>query len=266
MNEICRQFDRIEEYARILKGVAEAEILADPSLGGRLTVAREGTLEVLYAPFDYVNEQARIVLVGITPGRQQARNALLEFRRQLVRGVSVKEAARAAKQFASFSGPMRSNLVAMLDYFGISKVLGIASCSELFASRGDLVHFTSALRYPVYVAGQNYNGSPPMTTTPVLRELLFGGFGQEVLRLRSAIFVPLGQKVADALLMLAESGAVDRSRVLDGLQHPSGANTERIAYLLGRKPRAALSVKTRPEPIDQARAQLRARVAEWIRA
>jgi len=41
-------------------------------------IAHDGEITVTYAPLEYVNEQARIVLVGITPRRQQAVNALLE--------------------------------------------------------------------------------------------------------------------------------------------------------------------------------------------
>lgn len=42
----------------------------------RLLIDREGNLSVYYAPFEYVNPAARVVIVGITPGRTQMRNAL----------------------------------------------------------------------------------------------------------------------------------------------------------------------------------------------
>ncbi len=38
----------------------------------RLLIDREGDLEVRYAPFDHVNPEARIVILGITPGAKQA--------------------------------------------------------------------------------------------------------------------------------------------------------------------------------------------------
>lgn len=256
----------LDTYSEIIRGASSEEIIADTSLNGSLLIERSGQLEILYAPFDYVNEEARIVLVGITPGRQQARNALLEMNRQLLQGANVLDAARAAKKFSSFSGPMRTNLVAMLDYFAVNRVLGLSTCAELFLARDDLVHFTSALRYPVYLGGENYNGSPVMTENSFLRNHLLTHFGDEVRRLSSAVFVPLGQKVTDAMLTLAALGLLERSRILEGLQHPSGANAERIAYLLERKPRAALSIKTRAQPIDDARVRLRARVSEWMGA
>ena len=74
------------------------------------------------------------------------------------------------------------------------------------------------------------------------------------------MFVPLGDKVSEALHFLATQGVLARDRILDGLPHPSGANAERIAYFLGTKNRVALSVKTNPEKIDLARKDIMRRV------
>lgn len=48
---------------------------------------------------------------------------------------------------------------------------------------------------------------------------------------------------------VARAGAVDPARVLAGLPHPSGANAERIAFFLGRKPRERLSGKVDADTI-----------------
>ena len=34
-------------------------------------VNKDGNIEIYYAPFDYINSKAKIVIVGITPGLQQ---------------------------------------------------------------------------------------------------------------------------------------------------------------------------------------------------
>ncbi|MGH7210324.1 MAG: hypothetical protein ACREF1_02535, partial [Acetobacteraceae bacterium] len=60
---------------------------------------------------------------------------------------------------------------------------------------------------------------------------------------------------------LVKKGHLDPARVLTGLLHPSGANNERVAYFVGRKARAALSIKTDPEIIDPARERLTEMVA-----
>jgi len=120
----------------------------------RLLIERHDDLEVFYSPFDHVNLDARIVLIGITPGHYQAEMALKTASDVIRSGASNIDAARKAKETASFSGPMRSNLVAMLDYFQINAVSGIASCASLFDVDAHLVHYTSALRYPVYRNGR----------------------------------------------------------------------------------------------------------------
>ena len=75
------------------------------------------------------------------------------------------------------------------------------------------------------------------------------------------MFVPLGDKVSEALQSLADLGLLDEDRILSGLPHPSGANAERIAYFLGNKDRAALCAKTDPVKLDRACEQLRDMVA-----
>src|SRR5687768_6092638 len=86
-----------------------------------LCLAADGQLKVFYAPFEAVNTQAQVVLVGITPGRVQAANALAEARRQLATGASAEDAMRRAKEVGAFSCPMRSNLTAMLDRIGLNR-------------------------------------------------------------------------------------------------------------------------------------------------
>ena len=188
-------------------------------------------------------------------------NALRECRLQLDIGASDEKALMAAKQTAAFSGAMRPNLVALLDRVGVPKMLGLSSCSALFSDRSDLVQTTSVLRNPVFVGGENYNGTPNMVRHPLLKQELIDGFGKDVAALPNAVFVPLGDKVSQALFYLADAGLVARDRILEGLPHPSGANAERIAYFLGTKARADLSSKTSPEKLDQARMELSNRVA-----
>ena len=105
----------------------------------------------------------------------------------------------------------------------------------------------------LFPRGENYSGTPNMTRHPLLREQLTTYFAEDAKALPKAVFVPLGDKVADALHFIADQGLLERSRILDGLPHPSGANAERIAYFLGRKTRSALSAKTDPDKLDRAR-------------
>jgi len=165
--------------------------------------------------------------------------------------------------YASFSGPMRGNLVTLLDSIGVNRVLRLASTASLWQDDAPLVQFTSALRYPVFVDGENYTGAPSMLTTPLLRDQVMTGLAQELATLAGALVVPLGPKVAEAAEALARQGVLDPNRILAGLPHPSGANAERIAFFLGRKPRAQLSSKVDADKLLRARSALEARIAAW---
>lgn len=238
-----------------------ATAIAEGAKLDALSMHEDGKLSVAWAPFDHVPATARLVVVGITPGRQQAMNALAAFRVALATGAGHTEALRRAKLTGAFSGSMRGNLVAMLDRIGVPGLLGLGSATELFDPRRELAHLTSALRHPVLVGGKDYNGTPDMLRTPALRRIVETYLADEARALPRALWLPLGPKPLAALAHLVALGILDRGRILGGLPHPSGANAERVAYFLGRKSRAALSAKTRPEPLDLAREQLTARIA-----
>lgn len=227
-----------------------------------LLLSAEGNLQTFYAPFDYINTGARITICGITPGMQQAVVALNEARRLLRAGVPNEEAKRMSKETASFAGAMRTNLINLLDSVGIAELLGINSCGRLFDTHTHLVHYTSALRYPVFVKGENYNGTPKMLKTASLRHQVDTYLADEVQALSAnCLYVPLGDKVSAAFEHLQSKGLVKPEQVLIGLPHPSTANNERINYFLGRKKRAAPSNRTNPDKLDAARTQLLAKVA-----
>lgn len=251
----------LPRFASTIAATSPHEIASDPTLCGRLILDTDASLTVTYAPFDYVNLRARVVLVGITPGRQQALAALIEAHRQLKAGHELNVVAKAAKETASFAGGMRSSLTVMLDHIGLHHMLGIASSAELFSIRADLIHYTSALRYPVFVDGNNYSGNPSMVRHPLLRRYFGEYLAAEARALPDAVWIPLGPAPTAALTALADEGVIDRSRIFDGLPHPSGANGERIAYFLGRKKREKLSVKTNADVLDMAKARLLGLVA-----
>jgi len=218
-----------------------------------LLLSEQGAVRTFYAPFEHINRGAKVVICGITPGLQQASIALSTAGKALREGQSVQSAQALAKATASFAGPMRSNLIAMLDHVGLPTLVGIRSAEELFGARRDLVHYTSALRNPVFVHGKNYSGSPAMLSNQAMRWQIDHFLAEEAGALCDAVWVPLGSKVSEALAYLARRGVLSESRILDGLPHPSGANAERIAVFLGRKSPDAVSAKTNPQTIAQGR-------------
>lgn len=242
----------LEKFAPVLISPT-APVVRDP----RLLMDAEGEVAVYYSPFEYINPKAQIVLVGITPGPTQMVNANNVARRELLAGATPLDAIRTAKQEGAFSGePMRTNLIRQLDHWGIQTWLGLKSTKELFEGSRDLVQTTSLLRYPVFVGGDDYRGTPDMTRNALLRKYLLEHFVQEVQDMPNAIFIPLGpqvQKVIDALVV---QKVLPKERIIRGMLHPSGNNTYRINYLTGAT-RGAIPHATNPVPYDNGRLDFR---------
>lgn len=256
------------EFIDTIKNLTDSE-MADPQHVAALSLHQDTSnnrrdVKMVYAPFDHVNSNARIVIVGLTPGKQQAANALRAAKQALLTGASPAQAAEQAKVFASFSGPMRSNLVKLMDSVGLADTLNIQTTASLWAEDAALVHFTSALRYPVFIDGENWNGSmPDALRSPNMRQWLEQYTGQELSNLPDSILVPLGPKVAVMLEHLATTGLIKASQILTGLPHPAGSNAERIKYFLGQKPAHLLSSKTNAAALDTARESILARVGAF---
>ena len=207
--------------------------------------AEEGTLRIECSAFDHVEQGARLVIVGITPGAQQRDLASKAFANALSVGMPAARASRTAKFAASFGGAMRANLIRMLDMVGAASLVGIASLADAFDPATERkVHFTSALRYPVFHNGANYNGQVPMLSSPVLRSMIETLLAEEVRQLPNAVWQPLGDKPMAALKHLEGLGILDEKQIAPALPHPSGANAERISFFLGNKAEEDLSSKT----------------------
>jgi len=252
--------NRFAHFAPAIQALELDRINQPSDIPASFLLGQNGPLTSHYIPFDYVNSTARLVLVGITPGFTQWKNAMREAQQQLRAGASTDTAHLAAKRTGAFSGAMRPNLIALLDHIGLHRWLGLTSCDALFSSAGHLVQTTSILRHPVFVDGANYNGTPSMVRTPFLQQQIEAHFAKEAQTLDRAVFVPLGPKLSDGLDWLASRGVIPADRILHGLPHPSGANAERIAYFLGRKPREELSAKTNASKLDEVRVNIQQRV------
>jgi hypothetical protein len=210
-----------------IAAAALSELRSDITLGGTLALDKQGPLTVSYAPLDFINHEARIVILGIRPGAKQAGEALAEAHRHLIMGADDGTALRAAKAHASFSGAMRDSLVSMLDHVGLHRRLNIPTSARLWDTDSKLAHFTSALRYPVFYKGENYRGTPSMTGTPLLRRYLAEYLAQEALALPQALWFPCGSTAAKGVRWLVTQRVLSPDQVCDGLLHPSTANVER---------------------------------------
>jgi len=242
----------IEKFAAVIRD-SRAPVVRDP----RLLLEESGPVKIYYAPFEYTNPQARLVLVGITPGPTQMLTSLNEARRALLGGKSGPGAVRDAKMAGGFSGePMRSNLIKQLNHWGFQDWLGLSDAAELFSSARHFIQTTSLLRFPVFVDEDDYRGTPDMTRHPLLRSYLLEHFVAEVRALKGAVFVGLGPQVQTVLERLARDGVIGKDRVIGGMLHPSGNCTYRITYLTGDR-RGPVPHATNPAPYDRGREMFR---------
>lgn len=213
-------------------------------------------LDIYYVPFELINAQARVMVVGITPGWTQMECSYEVARNGLRAGLATDAVLRGVEDTASFAGQMRKNLVCMLDGIGLATALGIQPSTDvLFSSRSDLLHSTSVVRFPVFVNGENYTGSSPsIARSPVLGPYIFGRFRKEVQTVRRALIIPLGARVTDALQLLVQAGEVDASRCLLGFPHPSPANGHMKAQYEERRDSMRFAVEAwyRDHPVASA--------------
>ena len=192
-------------------------------------------LGIYYAPFDRVNTRARLVLVGVTPGWTQMEIAYRTARQGLLEGHEREAILSSVKRAARFAGSMRVNLVTMLDDLGLPATLGV-SMSSLFDERDDLLHSTSAIRYPVFVDGRNYTGHQPRPLdVSILTAFVEEQLSSELASVDGALIVPLGDAVERCLDFLVRRHQLPRERCLFGFPHPSGANGHRARHFAERR-------------------------------
>ena len=240
-------------YASVIKTHAIEEL----TQSDLLLLKTLGTIQSFYAPFEAINHDAKVVIVGICPGQQQWRNALIAAKDGLEQQVSEENILKLAKNSGAFSGPIRKNLTQLLDHIGLHNQLGIQTTAELFSNHQDIVQMCSVLQQCILVNGKNYAGSTPaMLKNELLKQHIDDYFIPMVQQLPNAIYIPLGKGVDEVLNYVSSLGYFNDQQILAGLPHPSGANAERIKYFLGEKPREQLSRQTNPEQIDSAKSQI----------
>ena len=195
--------------------------------------------------FDYVNQKAEVVIVGITPGNSQ-----LDGSRE---GMSPREIKR---KFA-FAGSMRPNLVKMLDYIGVNRRLGIASCSTLWEEDFDRVDMTSLLVEATYERKKDgtkemFRHAQKIAKSEKLTRMLEEGFVKNSSRYENTVlYVACGLGVYDVLKGLLAEQKIKGQAV--AIAHPSGANMKCIQCYLGRKEPSTLSLQKYVEKAQEAK-------------
>ena len=214
-------FDDYEKKIRSLPPLpTEYDVLND-----RFLMARESRLEAFYAPLHGINANAQVVIVGLTPGLSQMVLAFREARTLLHEGWRPPQLFAEIRRRMAFAGPMRRNLIDMLDKIGVAARLGLVTTAALFGDASGQLHSMSALRYPILKDRQNYSGSPKVANSRLLTKIANANLPSELEQLPNSLIVPLGRAVEDVLTHLG----FDRSPILWGFPHPSGQNGHRVS-------------------------------------
>ena len=202
-----------------------------------LHVTDVSSLKLYYAPHnDVVYSDAKLLIVGLTPGFQQMRLALAAAQAAIWEGEDDTTACYRAKQKARFAGSMRINLIGMMNELGIQHWLRLASSEELFEQYAAWLHSTSMIRYPAFINGRNYSGTQPdLMNIEAIRMYAYEHMEEQVTMFPHIPIIPLGRKVEAIMRMLVEREIVDEARVLWGFPHPSGANGHRHQQFAEKK-------------------------------
>ena len=227
----------LDEYKNIIKQLPiKDKYDKDELLIDNLLIDKNGNIEIYYAPHnEYINANAKIFIVGITPGFQQMSTAISTARKELELETNIDEIQYKCKVAGRFSGSLRKNIISMLDEIKLNEVLNINSCSDLFKDKDYLLHTVSLIPYPVFVKKQNYTGhTPKLLKSEFLMKYIYGDFIKELQSInnnKDVLLVPLGKAVEEVLYKLSSEGIILEKQILRGFPHPSGANVNRVIQL-----------------------------------
>ena len=204
---------------KLLKQIISLKIINKTTVTNKnFLIKRDNNIEIYYAPFDYINSKAKIMIIGITPGLQQ----MVQSFEAVNNGRTLKE----VKDLSSFKGSMRTTLIKYLDALKINKKLRIKSCESLFNINSKYLHSTSLIKYPVFDKGKNYSGSN-LLKKKILLDFLETHFVKELKKLDKTIIVPLGNTVSSTIDYLNDKFNLKLKCFLKGFPHPSGLNVRK---------------------------------------
>lgn len=219
---------QIEKYKNYIMSLPPGSLSKEQLLVRELLIDEHLNMSIYYVPYEYVNDAAKVMIIGITPGFTQMELAIRSARDDLWKGVAAAQIDRNAKKIASFAGSMRKNLIEMLNQIALPEAIGLESSEALFEERRDLLHTTSAIRYPVFLDGHNYTGhSPAILKSETLYHYAETILLAELRAVKDALIIPLGKAVSEVVQAFVDKGWLDEKRCLFDMPHPSGANGHR---------------------------------------
>ena len=246
------------KYSQELKRVGQLGSNSDKFLLGS-----QGNYTLQYIPFEHVNKNAKLVIVGITPGNTQISLAYKTGQKLLKANYPENEILIEIKKSGAFGGAsMKPNLLKMLNHFSFNKLLGIDNIETLWGQNAYLLHSTSVVPHAAFKSGKMFAGSFDMVMkSPLLKECFLDCFIPSAKEMRSdALFVGLGPCPKDALEWCVSQGHLSRKQVLGSFCHPSGAGGSTTNYYLREVKKEQLKPKNpvlnRCDWLDEAYEQM----------
>lgn len=251
-----RLFDRFRQS--IAKGGEKQEFL----------LGQEGDHSVFYIPFEDVNLQAQVVLVGITPGPKQMTAAYRVARRLLHSRVGDEEILKRTKQECAFDG-MRAKINEMLDHFGVAQCVGAPAAETLWEENYALFDATSVVPNAAFKGEAYFNGPfEAVLSNPLLRREFEDRFVPSLEATSGrAKYIGMGPVVDQGLSWCANAGVIGHEQILGYLPHASGASGSQFKYFMRRKRLEDLKpndpVRHRAISLDAAYTRMKENVEKW---
>ena len=224
----------LKDYKEIIKNLPiKNKYTKEELLTKDFLIEKDNNIEIYYAPHnENFNKDAKIFIVGITPGFQQMSTAISTARKELEHTDNIEAIQYKCKVAARFSGSLRKNIISMLDDLKLNELMNVNSSSELFDEKDNLLHTVSLIQYPVFVKKENYTGhTPKLIKNEFLMKYVYDNFINEFKRLENSedvLLIPLGKAVEEILLKLQDDNIIGENQILLGFPHPSGANVNRV--------------------------------------
>lgn len=227
--------------------------------------------ELQYIPFEHVNRQAKLVIVGITPGNTQLSLAYGRAQELLRQGRPESEILVEIKKAGAFGGPsMKPNLLKMLRHFNFERLLHIEDVETLWSSNAHLLHSTSVVPHAAFKAGKMFAGSfQEILDSPLLASCFKDCFVPSAREMPAdALFVGLGPCPQAALEWCVKVGVLHRRQVLGAFCHPSNSGGSTTRYYLRDVTREEMDPKnpviSRCDWLDEAYEQMRRATAALL--
>lgn len=202
-------------------------------------------IKFINAGFDYPNPEALVVIVGITPGKNQLENG---YQSRDIVVVSKKDSFERKKRYA-FKG-LRDNIDQMLDSIGINKILEIEKCHTIWDNDFEKVDLTSLIKEAAYedIGGRKvpFNDAEMIDKSNRLRERFVNGFVKDCdIYSNVKMFVACGNKVYNVLCELKKKGII-KAQII-AIAHPSNNNKIRVLYYQGKEEKSLIECKNDAE-------------------